>query len=167
MVHPQNNRHDPGAQTLVFLTHRGKNWDLHSAHQAHTRRKFRRIPTDDRFNNLRIFEYAEISSHLCAMKNRLSQYDAAYILSDYRRGCTITELAEAYGCSKQTIARLLKANGCEIANDAERRETRERNTYNLETDVAAWLRVQPDIEAAINRALRMAMEAEMQPKVEK
>lgn len=52
-------------------------------------------------------------------KIKFSEYDTAYIITHYCLGFTYQELADLYGCSTETIRRLLKRNDIRLHSKAE------------------------------------------------
>ena len=66
-------------------------------------------------NNLK--KYDKIINNIKTTKPRqklLSKEEVEQIIHKYQQGSTIYELADTYGCHRQTISRHLKKNGVEM-----------------------------------------------------
>ncbi|MFC0403594.1 helix-turn-helix domain-containing protein [Enterococcus ureilyticus] len=66
-------------------------------------------------NNLK--KYDEIICDIKSSKPRqklLSDKEISEIVAKYKDSCTIYELADIYGCHRQTVSRHLKKNGVEM-----------------------------------------------------
>jgi DNA invertase Pin-like site-specific DNA recombinase len=63
-------------------------------------------------------KYDKISSNAKTTKPRqqklLSKTEISQIIQKYQQGATVYELADIYGCHRQTVSRHLKKNGVEM-----------------------------------------------------